>query len=228
MAVVHRIIRLTAWQAKSRPLNKCVRVCAGWEVTLCWTPPNWWVLVVRAFFFLASSSCFFRCSSISFLSFSSCRGGQTRQARGQTQWLDLRAVARLTNSPPDEPASPSPARHESSAAPLSPCDASPARTQEEGHMTPLRLAGQSGVVVLVVEEERWGERGDGWGRTILLTRASSSPSAFCLWMKWASIRDVSSAVSFSWRFLWMSWKHTHTGMWLVFCITFAIASRYFR
>ncbi len=51
--------------------------------------------------------------------------------------------------------------------------------------------------------------------TILLTRAMSSSSSFCLWRKWASIRDCSSVKSFSWRFLWISWErelktHTHT------------------
>lgn len=38
--------------------------------TLCW-PPYCWVMLVRTFFFLASSSCFLRASSCSFLSFSS-------------------------------------------------------------------------------------------------------------------------------------------------------------
>lgn len=41
-------------------------------LTFCWIPPYWWVMLVRAFFFLASSSCFLRWSSASFLSFSSC------------------------------------------------------------------------------------------------------------------------------------------------------------
>lgn len=49
--------------------------------------------------------------------------------------------------------------------------------------------------------------------TILLTRAMSSPSSFCLWMKWASIKDCSSVRSFSWRFLWMSCSYRHTFIW---------------
>lgn len=39
--------------------------------TFCWIPPYWCVMLVSAFFFLASSSCFFLCSSCSLLSFSS-------------------------------------------------------------------------------------------------------------------------------------------------------------
>lgn len=48
--------------------------------TFCWIPPYWCVLLVRTFFFLASSSCFFLCSSCSLLSFSSWRGMKERVA----------------------------------------------------------------------------------------------------------------------------------------------------
>lgn len=135
-----------------------------------------WVMFERAFFFLASSSCFLRCSSCSFRSFSSCwqhiRCGfktvkEPCPSEHNTRELSYypQADAVVCDAPQAWPASPSPSLLGPSAALPSQRDVSPA-----GHAD----GTVSGAVSVT------SQLSTRVGRTILLTRAMSSSSSFFL------------------------------------------------